>query len=729
MRNPLTSSVPEHEKWIEDLPADFSQDFQFSLFGVDSPHEVLTKELNIGERNWGEVVTLTRDAILDCRYVGDCLRLADIGVETIQCSFSKAQILGPSFDAVFHGSIGDVIRFIQFNGQDIDSVPDLSRFPGLISLNFSGCKALQDVSGLSGLTGLTSLDLSFCHALQDLSGLSGLTGLTSLNLMLCTALIDVSELSNLTALVSLDLNNCHELKKLPELSELKGLTFLNLERCYALQDLSGLSGLTSLIRLNLTECSALEDVSALSGLTSLIRLNLTDCSALEDVSALSELTGLTDLKMGGCNSVQDVSMLAELSALSELRLYDCPLIDHERNWEAISKLGQLRVLNGFREPILKKILWNAARSRGDLETLHNMFPQLLKLCGNSHLEVQALKVCLLEALEQMDLSADQWKSLDLPFWQASEWSVLWKSMLEAKRPEASSMLQTKLELGEQVAGAMSEVVLGVHEGTSLSADLHGWLLLLADGGDWAESTEWLSSMVVWLPLSELHSAGPDLLMALRVVGLRELENEVLGRLTQVQGDTWVEQVEHRLACAAVDAGNIGQAIQSIGQLPIEMADAVRSDLIARWAREMPEEVAGWMSGFHKEATREQAAFRLASSDGNVATSTARHLVLMDVVASRQAMLPFIESMASALPEDPWVKALLVEVGAGDSSMSQEVLEAMGLEILRQDEEVREEVGDRKLRKLIEARGQEAAAVRERARQAALNLLRREDLID
>ena len=133
MRNPLTSSVPEHEKWIEDLPADFSQDFQFSLFGVDSPHEVLTKELNIGERNWGEVVTLTRDAILDCRYVGDCLRLADIGAETIQCSFSKAQILGPSFDAVFHGSIGDVIRFIQFNGQDIDSVPDLSRFPGLIS--------------------------------------------------------------------------------------------------------------------------------------------------------------------------------------------------------------------------------------------------------------------------------------------------------------------------------------------------------------------------------------------------------------------------------------------------------------------------------------------------------------------------------------------------------------------------------------------------------------------
>lgn len=52
-----------------------------------------------------------------------------------------------------------------------------------------------------------------------------------------------------------------------------------------------------------------------------------------------------------------------------------------------------------------------------------------------------------------------------------------------------------------------------------------------------------------------------------------------------------------------------------------------------------------------------------------------------------------------------------------------------LAALRKLEEVREEVGDRKLRKLIEARGQEAASVRERARQAALDLLRREDLID
>ena len=137
----------------------------------------------------------------------------------------------------------------------------------------------------------------------------------------------------------------------------------------------------------------------------------------------------------------------------------------------------------------------------------------------------------------------------------------------------------------------------------------------------------------------------------------------------------------------------------------------------------------WMSGFHQEATREQAAFRLASSDSSVATMLARHLVLMDLVSSREDTLPFIESMAKGLPEDPWVQALLSEIGQGESSLNKEVLEAIGLEMLRQDSTIREEVGDRKLRKLIEARGQEADLVREQAKNAALDLLRREDLID
>jgi len=214
-----------------------------------------------------------------------------------------------------------------------------------------------------------------------------------------------------------------------------------------------------------------------------------------------------------------------------------------------------------------------------------------------------------------------------------------------------------------------------------------------------------------------------------MVGIQSLENEVLGRLTQAQGELWVEQVEYRLARAAVGEGDIGQAIRSIESLPEHMADELRSDLVVRWAKEMPEEVANWMSGFHREATREEAAFRLASSDSSVATMPARHLVLMDLVASREDTLPFIESMAAGVPHDPWVKALLSQIEQGESMLSKEVLEAIGLEMLRQDSTIREEVGDRKLRKLIEACGQEADSVREKAKEAAMDLLRREDLID
>ena len=150
---------------------------------------------------------------------------------------------------------------------------------------------------------------------------------------------------------------------------------------------------------------------------------------------------------------------------------------------------------------------------------------------------------------------------------------------------------------------------------------------------------------------------------------------------------------------------------------------------ARWATEMPEEVSIWMSGFHKETTRDQVALSLASSDSSVATMPARHLVLMDLVASREDTLPFIESMAAGVPNDPWVKALLSQIEQGEGMLSKEVLEVIGLEMLRHDSNIREEVGDRRLRKLIEARGQEADSVRDKAKEAALDLLRREDLID
>jgi hypothetical protein len=159
---------------------------------------------------------------------------------------------------------------------------------------------------------------------------------------------------------------------------------------------------------------------------------------------------------------------------------------------------------------------------------------------------------------------------------------------------------------------------------------------------------------------------------------------------------------------------------------------VRSDVIARWSTEVPDQVAEWMSGFHSEVTREKTALELASMDSSIASSSARHLVLMDLVPNRDALESFVQQMASALPDDPWVVALQDEIlsaGTQESGASQEVMETLGLEMLWQDEAFRAEVGARHLRKLMEARGEEAERVREKARQAAMDLLRREDLID
>ena len=121
------------------------------------------------------------------------------------------------------------------------------------------------------------------------------------------------------------------------------------------------------------------------------------------------------------------------------------------------------------------------------------------------------------------------------------------------------------------------------------------------------------------------------------------------------------------------------------------------------------------------------------------------------LACQSSFEGLVAQLFKAFPEDPWVQALHDEVHSstaqtgGDASglvgllqsaevgigrgVSQEVMETLGLEMLWQDEAVRTEVGERTLRKFMEARGEEAEQAREQAKQAALDLLRREDLID
>ena len=192
-------------KWIEDLPDDFTQDFRFSVSGVDDPHAWLTNQVGNSERrNWDDVVTLTRDEILKFQLVRESIISTDTGDAAIEWSYWDAHELEGGIATNGCCVVHDEIRRVSFGGQDITGIPDLSFLTGLTSLNLSKCGALTDVSGLSGLTGLTSLNLSSCEALTDVSVLSGLTGLTSLNLSWCRAVTDVSGLSGLTGLTSLE---------------------------------------------------------------------------------------------------------------------------------------------------------------------------------------------------------------------------------------------------------------------------------------------------------------------------------------------------------------------------------------------------------------------------------------------------------------------------------------------------------------------------------------------
>ena len=44
-------------KWIEDLPDDFTQDFRFSVTGVDDPHAWLTNQVGNSESATGTTLS------------------------------------------------------------------------------------------------------------------------------------------------------------------------------------------------------------------------------------------------------------------------------------------------------------------------------------------------------------------------------------------------------------------------------------------------------------------------------------------------------------------------------------------------------------------------------------------------------------------------------------------------------------------------------------------------
>ena len=455
-------------KWIQDLPDDFTQDFKFSVTGVDDPHTWLNDELKLGQREWDSIVTLTRDEILEVPLIRESILIDDLGEDVISWGYWNKHGLEGDIPTTGCCVVDDVIRRVSLGGQGIVSVPDLSALTGLTSLNLNRCKALQDVSGLSGLTGLTSLNLSSCEALQDVSGLSGLTGLTSLNLSSCEALQDVSGLSGLTGLTSLTLSSCDALQDVSGLSGLTGLTSLNLSSCDALQDVSGLSGLTGLTSLNLCWCDALQDVSVLSGLTGLTSLNLSMCEALQDVSVLSGLTGLTSLNLSMCKALQDVSVLSGLTGLTSLTLNSCDALQDvsvlsgltgltslDLCWcKALQDVSGLSGLTGLTSLDLSGC--KALQDVSVLSGLTGLTSLDLSMCPYVPHESNREAIAKLDTLKKLDGIGEPWNSIIL--WNAArrregkaDMAALLEKMLElCGSPMTSSRLRADFISGINV---------------------------------------------------------------------------------------------------------------------------------------------------------------------------------------------------------------------------------------------------------------------------------------
>ncbi|TAD89391.1 MAG: leucine-rich repeat domain-containing protein [Alphaproteobacteria bacterium] len=158
------------------------------------------------------------------------------------------------------------ITELDFPGEKLSDISDVSRLPNLTSLNLTGTQ-VTDLSPLAGLQSLTRLDLSW-------------TGVT-----------DVSPLAGLQSLTMLEL------------------------RATSVTDVSPLAGLQSLVALYLSWTKA-TDVSALAGLQSLIELDLSE-TGVTDVSPLAGLQSLTHLYLGGTRVI-DLSPLAGLRRLRKL---------------------------------------------------------------------------------------------------------------------------------------------------------------------------------------------------------------------------------------------------------------------------------------------------------------------------------------------------------------------------------------------------------------------------
>jgi len=726
-------------KWIEDLPDDFTQDFRFTVTGVDDPQAWLASKLGSLHPELEKVHSLTAREILKESVLCETLAQSDQDSEVIHCVFhAGAELQGCPEPVKYTLEINQSIRAICFGPTNFESAPKLTELPDLRVVDFYGSIFLRDLSGLNGLQNLVRVNLDSCDDVVNLAPLEQSKNLVSIGLGKIKYPQKIAGLEKLTSVSVLDLRMSRGLEDLECLAGFENLRELDLRGCRALADISQLGDKVKLKKLRLSSISKVTDYTPLANLHQLEILELTKCEeVVHDLSFLSQLNQLRFLGLGMCDlTLADLSEISQLHNLVQLNLEGCTGLSAGALWRQVSGLNQLRSVKGMGTALDQLIPFNSAILRQAKAAVRAGRGDVLEHAKTGASVGLLAKRLALKSLAVFPLDESSLQDFNSVSWIDSEWEILWRAIHDKGESFYADFLARELDKAKAVASLSDMMTDPTGSDTSMAPNLLGWLRTVADGLEWKNAGAQVTAMSEWLPVAELKSGAVELLMAMRQLGLVNEERTVLSTVTDKRAREFTEMVEYRLATNHAKSGRWKEAMLHIQRLPQDLADEVRSDVIARWSAEVPDQVAEWMSGFHRDVTREKTALELASTDSSIASSSARHLILMDLVPNRDALESFIQQMASALPDDPWVLALQREVlssktqdGVGNGGASQEVMETLGLEMLWQDEAFRAEVGARHLRKLMEARGEQAEQVREQARQAAMDLLRREDLID
>ncbi|KAK2632970.1 hypothetical protein EUGRSUZ_L00809 [Eucalyptus grandis] len=204
----------------------------------------------------------------------------------LECGFGSKKLVGLDIQK------SHIRHLTQTQCKSLVSVPDLSSFPNLESLNLDGCKSLVEVQ-LECHKNLKFLSLQFCSNLSKFPHTLKATSLQALNLFGCSKLEKFSNIpEKMEHLEELDLG-WTAIKELPaSIENLVSVKIIILRKCKRLAMLpSSVYKLQNLEHLNLGGCSNfvkfpenLEDSSNFNGnlgFRNLYRLDLYDCNLSE----------------------------------------------------------------------------------------------------------------------------------------------------------------------------------------------------------------------------------------------------------------------------------------------------------------------------------------------------------------------------------------------------------------------------------------------------------------